>query len=120
MRRPLYGFSLTCVMTREGGKGENDSHCNPLRSPGTPLVGLNRESMESTLTHLRLTLGGRLLEDFPQSKYSLRGRRSKGKGKGIRMRDHARGRRFSPQKWNLRHFYELIRNTRYHKKTQRH
>ena len=47
MRKQLYGFSLTCVMTRDGGKGENDLHCNPLRSSGTPLVGLNRESMES-------------------------------------------------------------------------
>ena len=29
------------------GKGENDLHSNPLSSPGTPSVGLNRESMES-------------------------------------------------------------------------
>ena len=60
MRRQLYGFSLTCVMTREGGggEGENNLHCNPLRSPGTPLVGLNRESMESTLTHLRFKTWG--------------------------------------------------------------
>ena len=47
MRRQLYGFSLTCVMTRDRGKGENDLHSNPLSSPGTPSVGLNRESMES-------------------------------------------------------------------------
>ena len=29
------------------GDGKFDMHCNPLGSPGTPLVGLNRESMES-------------------------------------------------------------------------
>ena len=32
------------------GDRENGVHCNSLRSPGTPLVGLNQE----TLTHLRL------------------------------------------------------------------
>ena len=36
------------------GDGKIDIHCNPLGSPLTPLVGLNRESMESNLTHLRL------------------------------------------------------------------
>ena len=36
-----------------GGQG-NDVHCNPLGSPGTSLVGLNLENMESNLTHLRL------------------------------------------------------------------
>ena len=44
---------LTCVMTRDED-GKIDIHCNPLGSPLTPLVGLNRESMESNLTHLRL------------------------------------------------------------------
>ena len=29
------------------GVGEFDMHCDPLGSSGTPLVGLNRESMES-------------------------------------------------------------------------
>ena len=29
------------------GTGENDVQCNPLGFPGTPLVGINRESMES-------------------------------------------------------------------------
>ena len=36
------------------GDGEFDVHCDRLGSPGTPLVGLVRESMESNLTHLRL------------------------------------------------------------------
>ena len=37
------------------GDGEFDVHCDPLGSPGTPLVGLVRESMESVnLTDLRL------------------------------------------------------------------
>ena len=36
------------------GDGEFDVHCDSLGSPGTPLVGLVRESMESNLTHLRL------------------------------------------------------------------
>ena len=36
------------------GDGKIDIHCSPLGSPLTPLVGLNRESMESNLTHLRL------------------------------------------------------------------
>ena len=35
------------------GNGEFDVHCVPLGSPLTPLVGLNRESMESNWTHLR-------------------------------------------------------------------
>ena len=34
--------------------GEFDLHCDPLGSPGTPLVGLVRGSMESNLTHHRL------------------------------------------------------------------
>ena len=34
--------------------GEFDLHGDPLGSPGTPLVGLVRGSMESNLTHLRL------------------------------------------------------------------
>ena len=34
--------------------GEFDLHCDPLGSPGTPLVGLVQESTESNLTHLRL------------------------------------------------------------------
>ena len=55
MRRQLYGFSLTCVMTRDGGKEENHLHCNPLRSPGTPLVGLNRESMVSNFDASQVT-----------------------------------------------------------------
>ena len=42
--------------------GEFDLHCDPLRSPGTPLVGLVRGSMESNLTHLRLaTVNTRLM-----------------------------------------------------------
>ena len=41
-------------MTRDGGNRKIDIHGNPLGSPLTPLVGLNRESMESNLTHLRL------------------------------------------------------------------
>ena len=36
------------------GNGEFDVHCDPLVCPLTPLVGLNRESMESNLTRLRL------------------------------------------------------------------
>ena len=67
MRRQLYGFSLTCVMTRGRGKGENDLHSNPLSSPGTPSVGLNRESMESNFDASQVTrfkLGERLLKDF--------------------------------------------------------
>ena len=44
-------------MTRDGGKGENDLHCNPLRlrSPGSPLLGLNRESMESNFDASQVT-----------------------------------------------------------------
>ena len=37
-----------------GGGGKIDERCNLLGSSLTPLVGLNRESMESKLTHLRL------------------------------------------------------------------
>ena len=55
MRRQLYGFSLTCVMPRDRGKGENDLHSNPLSSPGTPSVGLNRESMESNFEASQVT-----------------------------------------------------------------
>ena len=55
MRRQLYGFSLTCVMTRDREKGENDLHSNPLSSPGTPSVGLNRESMESNFDASQVT-----------------------------------------------------------------
>ena len=36
------------------GNGEFDVHYDPLVCPLTPLVGLNRESMESNLTRLRL------------------------------------------------------------------
>ena len=36
------------------GDGEFDQHCDPLGSPGTPLVGPVRGSMESNLTHHRL------------------------------------------------------------------
>ena len=35
------------------GDGEFDVHCDSLGSPGTPLVGLVRKSMESNLTHFR-------------------------------------------------------------------
>ena len=41
-------------MARDEGDGTIDVHCDPLGSPLTPLVGLNRESMESNLTNLRL------------------------------------------------------------------
>ena len=41
-------------MARDEGDGTIDVHCDPLGSPLTPLVGLNREGMESNLTHLRL------------------------------------------------------------------
>ena len=37
-----------------GGGGEFDLHCDPLGSPGTPLVGFVRGHMESKLTHHRL------------------------------------------------------------------
>ena len=42
-------------MARDEGDGSTiDVHRDPLGSPLPPLVGLNRESMESNLTHLRL------------------------------------------------------------------
>ena len=37
------------------GVGEFDMHCDPLGSPGTPLVGLNRESMESNFDISQVT-----------------------------------------------------------------
>ena len=43
----ILGLFLTSVMTRDWGDGKIDVHCNLLGSPLTPLVGLNRESMES-------------------------------------------------------------------------
>ena len=51
------------------GDGKIDIHCNPPGSPLTPLVGLNRESMESNLTHLRLP--GLNIGDGQQTTYAL-------------------------------------------------
>ena len=52
----ILGVFSTCAMTIKGwGDGEFDVHCEPLGCPLTPLVGLNRESMESNLTHFRLS-----------------------------------------------------------------
>ena len=36
------------------GDKENEVHCSLLGSPGTPLVGLNQEAWNQTLTYLRL------------------------------------------------------------------
>ena len=46
---------LALFFNLRGDKGwGSDVHCDPLVCPLTPLVGLNRESMESNLTRLRL------------------------------------------------------------------
>ena len=37
------------------GDGEFDVHCDPLGSPGTPLVGFNRQSMESNFDTSQVT-----------------------------------------------------------------
>ena len=37
------------------GDRENQVHCNPLGSPGTPLVGVNRGSMESNFDASHVT-----------------------------------------------------------------
>ena len=37
------------------GDRENGVHYNPLRSPGTPLVGLNQESMGSNFDSSQVT-----------------------------------------------------------------
>ena len=40
---------------KEWGDGEFDVHCDPLGSPGTPFVGLNRERMESNFDTSQVT-----------------------------------------------------------------
>ena len=52
----ILGLFLNLRDDKGCGGRKIDIHGNPLwsDSPLTPLVGLNRESMESNLTHLRL------------------------------------------------------------------
>ena len=67
MRRQLYGFSLTCVMTSDGGRGKMTYTAISLGLLRLPWSDLTEKAWNQTLTHLRLpglNFGGRLLNDF--------------------------------------------------------
>ena len=57
------------------GDRENQVHCNPLGSPGTPLVGLHRGSMESNFDASQVP---RLKTWQPQSRHATSALKRKG------------------------------------------